>query len=111
MPAYDALHYDPPAPVAQVILRAANGATVSEIPLDTGAYTTLLPRSAIVRLGIKPDPALTYELIGFEGGRSTTQAVDLEMVFLQKSSVADICLSTATTACLAAMFWPASHCS
>jgi hypothetical protein len=42
---------------------------VDNIPLliDTGADTTLLPRSAITRLGITADPALAYELIGFDG--------------------------------------------
>jgi hypothetical protein len=59
MPSYDALHYDPPAPIAQVALRAPDGATVSDVHLllYTGADATLLPRSAIARLGISPDPA------------------------------------------------------
>jgi hypothetical protein len=87
MPSYDAVHHDPPAPVAQVTLRAADGATVTDVllQLDTGADTTLLPRSAIARLGISPDPALAYELIGFDGSRSMAQAVDLDMIFLQKA--------------------------
>jgi hypothetical protein len=87
MPRYDAQHYDPPAPIAQVALRAANGAEVGDVVLllDTGADTTLLPRSAITRLGITPDPSLAYDLIGFDGTRSTTQAVDVDMVFLQKA--------------------------
>jgi hypothetical protein len=87
MPSYDAMHYDPPAPIAQVALRAVNGATVSDVLLllDTGADTTLLPRSAVARLGINPDPALAYDLIGFDGTRSTTQVVDLDMIFLQKA--------------------------
>jgi Aspartyl protease len=87
MPSYDAVHYDPPAPIAQVMLRAANGAVVSDVILllDTGADATLLPRSAITRLGVTPDPALQYELVGFDGKRSTTQAVDLEMIFLQRA--------------------------
>jgi hypothetical protein len=87
MPSYDTSHYDPPAPVAQVSLRAANGTTVSDVPMliDTGADATLLPRGAIARLGITPDPALQYELVGFDGTRSTTQAVDVDMLFLQKA--------------------------
>ena len=87
MPSYDALHYDPPAPIAQVMLRAPNGASVSDVILllDTGDDTTLLPRSAITRLGISPDPALQYELVSFDGSRSTTQAIDLDMIFLQKA--------------------------
>ncbi len=87
MTSYDALHYDPPAPIAQVSLRAADGGTADDVLLllDTGADITLLPRSAIARLGITPDPALAYELVGFDGSRSTTQAVDLDMIFLQKA--------------------------
>jgi hypothetical protein len=87
MPKYDALNYDPPAPVAQVMLRAANGATTSGVPMliDTGADATLIPRSAVAGLGINPDPAIQYELLGFDGSKSTTQAVDLHMIFLQKS--------------------------
>jgi hypothetical protein len=50
-----------------------------------GADTTLLPRSAITRLGITPDPALAYELVGSHGSHGTTQAVDLDMIFLQKA--------------------------
>lgn len=66
---------------------AANGARADDVHLliDTGADTTLLPRNAITRLGITPDPALAYELIGFDGTRSTTHAVDLDMIFLQKA--------------------------
>src|SRR6266568_9035447 len=87
MPSYDALRYDPPAPIAQVTLRAANGATVPDVLLllDTGADITLLPRSAVARLGINPDPGLQYELVGFDGNRTTTQAVNLDMIFLQKA--------------------------
>ena len=87
MPSYDAVHYDPPAPIARVILRAAGGATVPDVLLllDSGADATLLPRSAITRLGINPDPALQYELVGFDGRRSMTHAVDLDMIFLQKA--------------------------
>jgi hypothetical protein len=87
MPSYDAVRYDPPAPIAQVTLRAANGATVPDVLLllDTGADTALLPRGAVARLGINPDPDLQYELIGFDGNRTKTQAVDLDMIFLQKA--------------------------
>jgi hypothetical protein len=87
MPSYDALLYDPPAPTAHVTLRAPNGAVVDYVVLllDTGADTTLLPLSAIKRLGITPDSGDAYELIGFDGTRSTAQAVDLDMIFLQKA--------------------------
>ncbi len=87
MQRYDARNYDPPAPIAIVTLRSLRGATVSDISLliDTGADTTLLPRAAIARLGIIPDPAIAYDLIGFDGTRSTTQAVNVDMIFLQKA--------------------------
>src|SRR5437870_434267 len=87
MPSYDALRYDPPAPIAQVTLRAINGATVPDVLLllDTGADVTLLPRGAVARLGVNLDPGLRYELVGFDGSRTTNQAVDLDMIFLQKA--------------------------
>jgi len=58
MPRYDEQRYDPPAPIALVTLRASSGATVPDVPLllDTGADVTMLPRGAVLRLGINPDP-------------------------------------------------------
>jgi predicted aspartyl protease len=55
MPSYDTAHFDPPAPVAHVMLRNPHsGATVSNVRvlLDTGADITLLPRTAIEQLGV-----------------------------------------------------------
>jgi hypothetical protein len=88
MPSYDALRYDPPAPVAEVILRdSTSGASLPDVRLllDTGADITLLPRFAVERLGIKPLAGLQYELLGFDGNRSSAQAVELDMIFLQKA--------------------------
>ena len=91
MPSYDVTHYDPPAPIASVSLRAVTGQTVTDVLLliDTGADVTLLPRNAVVRLGIDSgnhsDQSMKYELIGFDGSRSTTDAVDLDMMFLNKA--------------------------
>ncbi len=87
MPSYDALRYDPPAPVVQVTLRhSISGTTVADVLLllDTGADITLLPRAAVERLGVKPQAGLQYELIGFDGNRSTADVVELDMIFLQK---------------------------
>jgi hypothetical protein len=86
MPSYDEAHYDPPAPVAHMTLRAANGRTVDNVILllDTGADCTLLPRADVISLGLNPDPNVQYELIGFDGNRTTSAAVDLDMIFLQK---------------------------
>jgi hypothetical protein len=78
-----------PAPVAIVSLRRSNGgsAAVHDISmlLDTGADVTLLPRSAITRLGLAPQPGTQYELIGFDGVRAVADAVDLDMLFLNRA--------------------------
>src|SRR5438552_296607 len=88
MPSYDAAHYDPPAPAAQVSLRPL-GSTAPVVDalllLDTGADITLLPRAAVERLGVAPLPGVQYDLLGFDGRRSTALAVDLDMIFLQRA--------------------------
>jgi len=87
MPSYDSSHYDPPAPVAQVTLRAmASGALLPNVLmlLDTGADVTLLPRIAVERLGT-PVSGKEYQLIGFDGKPSTAPAVELDMIFLRKA--------------------------
>jgi len=58
MPEYDAENFDPPAPVAYVILRnLATGAFLQDVRMliDTGADATLLPSSAIEQLEIAPE--------------------------------------------------------
>lgn len=88
MPPYDTLYYDPPAPVALVTLRDMSGAaSVRDVTLllDTGADITLLPREAVEHLGVDVLSGKDYELVGFDGSRSTAQAVDLEMIFLRKA--------------------------
>ena len=88
MPNYDASRYDPPAPIAQVTLRNMNsGALLPNVFLlvDTGADITLLPRSAAERLGVNPVSGKDYELLGFDGSRSTAQAAELDMIFLNKT--------------------------
>ena len=88
MPSYDASRYDPPAPVAHVAIRSsAGGATVADVSLliDTGADITLLPRSAITALGLSADPAVRYDVVGFDGSRATADAIELDMVFLGKA--------------------------
>ena len=87
MPSYDASHFDPPAPVAHVTLRNPhNGATVPDVPLllDTGADITLLPRTAVERLGVPPLADQQYELMGFDGSTSFAPVVMLDMLFLRR---------------------------
>ena len=88
MPAYDAVLFLPPAPLARVTLRnAQSGQTVSDIPLliDSGADITLMPASAINQIGITIESTETYELQSFDQRISTAHAVHLEMLFLKRT--------------------------
>jgi len=88
MPAYDASHFVPPAPVAYVVLRnPQNGTTASDVPLllDTGADVTLLPRSVVEQLGIPLLPDQRYELVGFDGSKSFAPVAMLDMLFLKRA--------------------------
>ena len=85
MPAYDAERFDPPAPVAAVALRdPRTGATLTgvEMVVDSGADVTLVPRTAVEKLGSQTVEGLMVELCGFDGSRSVASAVALEMRFL-----------------------------
>src|SRR5258708_4105919 len=88
MPAYDTIWFDPPAPLARVVLRNGNtGATWTEVPmlLDTGADITLVPHSVVEHLGIEANLTTQFELEGFDGNVSIAQAVQLEFIFLRRT--------------------------
>jgi hypothetical protein len=88
MPSYDASHFDPPAPAAQVTLRdPQSGATVSNVLmlLDSGADVTLLPRSAVERLGISLAAGQQSELISYDGSKSSAPVAILDMIFLGRA--------------------------
>lgn len=88
MPAYDGNLFNPPAPLARVVLRhPSSGATVSDVPvlLDTGADVTLLPRAFVERLGIAADTGEGYELIGFDGSVSIARSVEVDLIFLRRA--------------------------
>jgi len=83
MPTYDATAFDPPAPVARVVLRSlTGGGEIRDVAmlLDTGADVSLVPRDAIARLGLGESATATYQLVGFDGNVSTAQAVRLSLV-------------------------------
>jgi hypothetical protein len=65
----------------------ATGATLKDIPmlLDSGADVTLLPQSAVQRLGVVGEQGIRIELVGFDGSRSTVPAVRLDLVLLGKT--------------------------
>ena len=88
MPGYEGSHFDPPAPVARVSLRNPDtGTTLSDVPLllDTGADVTFLPRASVERLGIPPLANLRYELMGFDGSKSSAPVVTADMIFLNRA--------------------------
>lgn len=88
MASYDASDFDPPALVARVVLRHPHsGATLSDVSLllDTGADVTLLPRTAVERLGVPLLPDQRYELMSFDGSRSFTPVVMLDLLFLRRA--------------------------
>ena len=88
MPTYNTTHFEPPAPLAQVVLRHINtGAVRSNVPmlLDSGADVTLVPQVVISELGITPVPDRQYELIGFDGNASLAPVVQLELVFYRRT--------------------------
>lgn len=82
---YDATRFSPPAPLASATVRQSASLTAAPVLLllDTGADVTLLPRSPVFSLGETASVG-DFELIGFDGTRSISSAVDLELVFLKR---------------------------
>jgi hypothetical protein len=88
MPAYDAIRFTPPAPLAHVSLRdPKTGCIFADVALllDSGADVTLLPRISAEGTGVAPIASQRYELIGFDGSRSFAPAVFLDMFFLSRA--------------------------
>ena len=88
MPNYDSQSFTPPAPLAKVIIRnPETGAELSEIPmlLDTGADVTLLLTEGVGLLGVTISSANQYELVGFDGSGSTTNVVNVTLIFQGKT--------------------------
>jgi hypothetical protein len=69
MTAYDTRQFEPPAPIARVILRNPNtGVQLSDVPilLDTGSDVTLIPTEVLSALGIAAVPNVEYEMVAFD---------------------------------------------
>jgi predicted aspartyl protease len=78
MTAYNSTDFDSPAPVAYVTLRnETTGAEWSNVPmqLDTGADVTLVPQTAVNKLGLTVISDVQYKLVGFDGSASFAVAV------------------------------------
>ncbi|HEY4689081.1 MAG TPA: retropepsin-like aspartic protease [Anaerolineae bacterium] len=88
MPTYDTRWFDPPAPLARVVLRnPATGAARPDVPmlLDSGADVSLVPQAVADQLGVAAIPDRRYELIGFDGSTSFAPVVRLELVFYRRT--------------------------
>lgn len=87
MPSYDALHHEPPAPVANVTLRNPDNATMIAdhgLLMDTGADVTLLPRAAVEQIGIPLVADVQYELVAFDGTKSFASVAVVDMILLNR---------------------------
>jgi len=88
VPAYDAIQFQPPAPLARVTLRNPDtGALWSDVLmlLDSGADVTLIPRVTLDRLEITSIQDRRYELLGFDGNTSFASVVQLELIFCRRT--------------------------
>lgn len=85
MPKYDRERFDPPAPVVTVLVEhPESGARVDGVAmlLDSGADVTLLPRTVVDLLGIKPLDE-QYRLLSFDDRVSDADAVRARLIFLK----------------------------
>lgn len=88
MPRYDAGDFRPPAPTALVTVRShASGQSIANVSMliDTGADVSLLPRQVIAPLIDVGQLQQQYELEGFDGTKSWSSVVRLELQFLGKT--------------------------
>ena len=87
MPPYDDHLFVPPAPLARVVVRhPEREQSVEDVPMliDSGADATLLPRSAATSLGLE-GTGERYQLVGFDGAVSESEAVLASLAFLRRS--------------------------
>lgn len=88
MPPYDATAFNPPAPVARVVLRdPLSGQSIIDVPMliDSGADVTLLPRSSVESVGVDAAIGEEYELTAFDGTTSVSRAVNIHLLFLGRT--------------------------
>src|SRR5260221_553825 len=88
MPAYDASLFDPPAPVASVVIRnPVSREVVANVPMliDSGADATLLPVHVAQDIGLNSDGVQLYEMVGFNDSTSFSPAVRADLIFVGKT--------------------------
>lgn len=84
MPDYDSFLFKIPAPVAFITLtNPENSLEKSNVPmlLDTGADITLIPKYAVESLDVNFSKSIEIKLEDFEGKKSVSQAVHLQLLF------------------------------
>ena len=52
--------------------------------IDSGADVTLIPQQSVTSLGVTVDAGAGYEVMGFDGKKSTAQVVSLDLIFLRR---------------------------
>ena len=88
MPTYDEARFNPSAPMGLMVFHnPRNGWRMNDVPmlLDSGADVTFIPRTVVDQLDARLLPDVSYEVSGFDGSVSLASAVQLEMIFLNKT--------------------------
>src|SRR5712671_405810 len=84
MAVYDSARFKPPAPLAHVKLRQTGTANaIHDVPMlmDFGADATLLPSGYVAKIGLPAKSGVGIELMGFDGTKSISRVVELDLVF------------------------------
>jgi len=85
---YDRQQFDPPAPVARVIIRTLDRArAISDVAMliDSGSDMTLIPRACADQLDLRSEIEDRIRLQGFWGGDKPAEIVRAELVFLGRN--------------------------
>ena len=83
MPDYDSAQFDPPAPLAKVLLRTPDHArSISDVAMliDSGADVSLIPASCADQLALQSEEE-GFALRGFDGSTSLGSTVNAEILF------------------------------
>ena len=103
MSSYDAVEFDPPAPLTHVSFETLDGSRrVERVPMliDTGADVSLLPLEMVKPVANEEAWDERYELEGFDGTRSIAPAVVLTVRWLGRTFRGRYLLTDAPTGIL-----------
>jgi len=85
--------FDPPAPIAEIVLRNVRTGERSDkikMLLDTGADISLLPLKTIEQMKIEATTE-TVNLLGFDESQSVAKIYNLQIIFLGKRVTGNYC--------------------